>query len=174
MNYQSPSLLPPPLPGYVYEIARIGAVPQILETVAALTGLGFVAVARVTANSWTTCAMLDKLGFGLKVGDGLDVSTTLCEEVRSSASAIIIDHVAESERDRDHHTPRMYGFQSYFSIPVLRPDGSYFGTLCGLDPAPATLYAPATASTLKLFAELISRQLELEQAHALVQGETVG
>jgi signal transduction histidine kinase len=174
VNHQSTGLLPPPLPGYVHEIARIGAVPQILETVAALTGLGFVAVAHVTANSWTTCAVLDKLGFGLKVGDGLDVSTTLCEEVRSSASAIIIDHVAESECYRDHHTPRMYGFQSYFSIPLLRPDGSYFGTLCGLDPAPATLSAPATASTLKLFAELISRQLELEQAHALVQGELLG
>jgi signal transduction histidine kinase len=159
------------MPAYVREIQDIGAVGQILETVAMITGLGFVAVAHVTDHSWTTCAVLDKLGFGLKVGDGLDVTTTLCEEVRATASTIVIDHVNESARYRDHHTPRIYGFQSYFSIPIFRPDGTYFGTLCGLDPQPATLSAPATLSTLQLFAELISKQLEVERLHAVVQHE---
>jgi signal transduction histidine kinase len=156
---------------YVREIQDIGAVGQILETVAALTGLGFVAVAHVTEHSWTTCAVLDKLGFGLKIGDGLDVTTTLCEEVRETGSTIVIDHVRDSAQYRDHHTPRIYGFQSYFSIPIFRPDGAYFGTLCGLDPQPATLSAPATVSTLELFAQLISKQLEVEQLHAAVQSQ---
>jgi signal transduction histidine kinase len=159
------------LPVSVREVQKIGAVGQILETVAALTGLGFVAVAHVTDNSWTTCAVLDELGFGLKVGDGLDVTTTLCEEVRATACTIVIDHVRENDRYRDHHTPRIYGFQSYFSIPIFRPDGAYFGTLCGLDPSPAQLSAPATVSTLELFAQLISQQLEVEQAHAAVQSQ---
>jgi GAF domain-containing protein len=158
-------------PAYVQEIQAIGAVGQILETVAALTGLGFVAVAHVTDHSWTTCAVLDKLEFGLKVGDGLDVTTTLCEEVRATGSSIVIDHVLESDQYRDHHTPRIYGFQSYFSIPIFRPDGAYFGTLCGLDPQPAALSKPATLSMLQLFAELISKQLEVEHAHAAVQKE---
>ena len=39
------------LPTYVQEIQEIGAVGQILETVAAQTGLGFVAVAHVTDHS---------------------------------------------------------------------------------------------------------------------------
>jgi signal transduction histidine kinase len=159
------------VPVYVKEIQDISAVGQILETVSALTGLGFVAVAHVTDHSWTTCAVLDKLGFGLKIGDGLDVTTTLCEEVRATARTIVIDHVRENDTYRDHHTPRTYGFQSYFSIPIFRPGGAYFGTLCGLDPQPATLSAPATVSTLQLFAELISKQLEVEQAHAVVQDE---
>jgi signal transduction histidine kinase len=162
------------LPAYVREVQEIGAVGQILETVAALTGLGFVAVAHVTDNAWTTCAVLDKLDFGLKVGDGLDVATTLCEEVRATACTIVIDHVRESDQYRDHHTPRLYGFQSYFSIPIFRPDGAYFGTLCGLDPAPAHLSAPATVSTLELFAQLISQQLEAEQVHAAVQSQLLG
>lgn len=159
------------LPTYVREIQGIGAVGQILETVASLTGLGFVAVAHVTDHSWTTCAVLDKLGFGLKVGDGLDVTTTLCEEVRTNVCTIVIDNVRESEQYRDHHTPRIYGFQSYFSIPIVRPDGAYFGTLCGLGPQPAMLSAPATVSTLEFFAQLISKQLEVERVHAEVQGE---
>lgn len=144
-------------------IQSMAVVPTILETVAALTGLRFVCVARVTADSWTTCAVLDKLNFGLSVGDGLDVATTICEEVRDTRNAVVIDHVAQDERYRDHRTPRMYGFQSYFSIPLFRPDGDYFGTLCGLDPVPNELSTPKVSQTLTLFAQLISAQLECER-----------
>lgn len=143
-------------------IEKISAVPTILEAVAEMTGLGFVCIARVTSDSWHACAVLDKLHFGLKVGDALDVTTTLCEEVRDQNAAIIIDSVSDSEQYRDHHTPKMYGFQSYFSIPLYRPSGEYFGTLCGLDPAKAQLTEKTTRNTLMLFAELISRQLASE------------
>ena len=94
----------------VDEIQAISAVPKILETVAALTGLGFVCIAHVTDNAWVTCAVLDQLEFGLKPGDELDVTTTLCEEVRDTGRAVIIDNVAESEQYHAHHTPRIYGF----------------------------------------------------------------
>lgn len=154
---------------YVREIEAIGAVPKILETVASLTGVGFVAIAHVAETSWTACAVWDKLDFGLAAGDGLDVTTTLCEEVRSTRHSIVIDHVEVSEQYRAHPTPRIYGFQSYFSIPITRPDGSYFGTLCGLDPRPRMLSAPAMLSTLELFAELVSGQLETERLHAATQ-----
>ncbi len=146
----------------VDEIQAIGTVPKILETVAAMTGLGFVCIAHVTEDAWITCAVLDKLEFGLKPGDELDVTTTLCEEVRDTGRSVIIDHVAESTQYAGHHTPRIYGFQSYFSIPVFRVDGRYFGTLCGLDPKPIKLSDPVTVSTLHLFAELISKQLDAE------------
>ena len=146
----------------VDEIQAIGAVPKILETVAAMTGLGFVCIAHVADNAWVTCAVLDRLAFGLKPGDELDVTTTLCEEVRDTARSVIIDHVAESTQYAGHHTPRIYGFQSYFSIPIFRTDGRYFGTLCGLDPKPIKLSDPVTVSTLHLFAELVSKQLDAE------------
>lgn len=143
-------------------IQSISSVPTILEAVSALTGLRFVCIARVTEQSWTTCAVLDKLAFGLKVGDDLDVVTTLCDEVRETGKAVVIDHVSEDACYRDHHTPRMYGFQSYISIPVLRTDGSYFGTLCALDPLPAKLSNTATVASLTLFAQLITKHLETE------------
>jgi signal transduction histidine kinase len=146
----------------VDEIQAISAVPTILETVAAMTGLRFVCIAHVTDDSWTACAVLDKLDFGLAPGGQLDVTTTLCEEVRECGRAVIIDSVQDSEQYRAHHTPRIYGFQSYFSIPIFRTDGSYFGTLCGLDPEPARLTDRVTASTMHLFAELVSKQLETD------------
>ncbi|WP_129587726.1 ATP-binding protein [Herbaspirillum robiniae] len=158
----------------IRNIQQISSVPTILEAVAAITGLRFVCIARVTADSWTTCAVLDKLDFGLKVGDGLDVTTTLCEQVRDTRAAIIIDHVAEDATYCNHHTPRIYGFQSYISVPLFRPGGEYFGTLCGLDPNPVSLSAAATTTSIKLFAELVSRQLQSEAALLEAQDALTG
>jgi signal transduction histidine kinase len=143
-------------------IQSISSVQTILEAVAALTGLRFVCIARVTADSWTACAVLDKLDFGLKVGAGLDVTTTLCEEVRDTSRAVIIDNVSTDPKYKDHHTPRIYGFQSYISIPVFRPDGAYFGTLCGLDPLAANVSNTATVTSMSLFAQLITKHLDTE------------
>jgi len=150
-----------PIEADLATIARIESVPTILDAVSELTGLRFVCIARVTDTALHMCALLDKLSFGFKVGDSLDVKTTLCEKVREKQAAIIIDSVPDSEY-RDHHAPRMYGFQSYFSIPLYRPDGEYFGTLCGLDPEPAHLSSDAMRKTLALFAELVARQLASE------------
>lgn len=122
---------PHDLPSYVREIQRIGSVPQILDTVANLTGLRVVAVAHVSDELWTICAMRDGLELNLKVGDHLDVSATLCQQVRDSGKSIIIDHVEKSDIYRDNHVAIAFNFQSYFSIPIFRPDGAYFGTLCG-------------------------------------------
>lgn len=153
-----------PLSNDVASIQRISAVPTILETVAATTGLGFVCIARVSKDSWTTCAVLDRVGLGLRVGDGLDVTTTLCAQVRDTEKAVVIDCVSEDPTYHDHETPRIYGFQSYISVPIFRPDGQYFGTLCGLDPEPAKLSAPNILPSMTLFAQLISTQLGNEEA----------
>lgn len=157
----------------IASIQSMSSVLTILEAVAALTGLRFVCIARVTEDTWHTCAVLDQLGFGLKVGDNLDVATTLCEEVRDTHKAVVIDHVSEDPKYRDHHTPRIYGFQSYISIPVFRPDGDYFGTLCALDPQPANLSNKATIASMTLFSQLITKHLEterklVESQHALL------
>jgi len=98
-------------------IFRIEAVPTILEAVSELTGLRFVCIARVTESVLQICAVLDKLHYGFKVGDSLDVTTTLCEKVREKQAPIIIDSVQDSEY-HDHRAPKMYGFQSYFSMPL--------------------------------------------------------
>ena len=99
--------------------------------------LRFAAVARVTEDSWTACAVLDRINFGLQVGGELDVTTTLCHEIHTSHETIIISKASEDRRYCDHHTPKMYGFESYISTPVFRTDGSFFGTVCALDPRPA-------------------------------------
>ena len=53
----------------------------------------------------------------------------------------------------------MYGFQSYISVPIILADGTFFGTLCAIDPRPARLNNPQTIDTFNLFAELIGSHL---------------
>lgn len=119
-------------------VQRISAVPAILQVLSETTGLRFAAVARVTETNWTACAVFDRIEFGLKVGGELDVTTTLCSEIHASHQPIIISQVSADPDYCHHHTPQIYGFESYISVPVLRANGSFFGTLCALDPLPAT------------------------------------
>jgi len=87
------------------------------------------------------------------------VETTICNEIRDGGQAVVIDHAANDEVFCRHPTPKMYGFQSYISVPITRPDGQFFGTLCGLDPRPARLNTPETIGTFKLLADLIGFHL---------------
>jgi signal transduction histidine kinase len=87
------------------------------------------------------------------------VETTICHEIRQTGHPVIIDHVALDESFRNHHTPAMYGFQSYISVPIIRKDGTFFGTLCAIDPQPHVLETPEITGMFTLFADLISFHL---------------
>src|ERR1700733_335989 len=141
-------------------IGRIAAVPTILEVVCRTTGMGFAAVARVTEDRWVACSVRDEIAFGLEPGGELKVETTICNEIRQSFEPVVINHVAENAVYSRHPTPAMYGFQSYISMPIVLPDGTFFGTLCAIDPRPAKVENPETIGMFKLFAELIAFHLD--------------
>lgn len=141
-------------------VGAITVVPTILDVVCRLTGMGFAAVARVTSDRWIVCSVKDDIQFGLKPGGELKVETTICHEIRQCGEAVVIDHVAENPKWRSHHTPAMYGFQSYISVPIFLHDGRFFGTLCAIDPRPARLENPEIMGTFRMFADLIAFHLE--------------
>lgn len=148
--------------GDIAAVSRIDAVPKILEVVCRTTGMGFAAVARVTEDRWVACAVKDEIAFGLVPGGELEIASTICNEIRQSGEAVVIDHVAQDPLFRDHHTPAQYGFQSYISTPI-RHRGEFFGTLCAIDPRPARLKTPEVLATFEIFAELIGSQLDAQE-----------
>jgi signal transduction histidine kinase len=148
----------------IQAVARISAVPTILRVVSEITGLRFTAVARVTEATWHACAVQDRLGFGMEPGDSLEVATTICSEVRDSREPVVIEHASQEPVFCDHPTPKLYGFESYFSFPIYTAEGEYFGTLCGLDATPAKLRDEKTTDLIGLFAKMISLQLTDEDA----------
>lgn len=144
-------------------INRIEAIPSILEVVCRTTGLGFAAVARVTEHRWVACAVRDEISFGLSAGGELTVETTICDEIRNTGQLVVIDHASADDIFCDHPTPKMYGFESYISVPIMLPDGRFFGTLCAIDPKPASLRTPQIIGMFKLFADLISFHIDAQE-----------
>jgi signal transduction histidine kinase len=144
----------------VKAVQKIDSVATILDVVCRTTGMGFAAVARVTEGRWIACGVLDRIAFGLEPGGELKVETTICHEIRQSGEPVIINNVADDPVYCGHPTPAMYGFQSYISMPIVRKDGSFFGTLCAIDPKPARLKDTHIVGMFKLFAELIAAHLD--------------
>ncbi|MDQ0639399.1 signal transduction histidine kinase [Pedobacter sp. W3I1] len=144
----------------IESINKIPAVAHILEIVCRTTGMGFSAIARVTSDKWIACAIRDEINFGLDVGGELKLGTTICNEIRQHKQAVIIDHVAEDPDFAHHHTPLMYGFQSYISVPITLKNGVFFGTLCAIDPKPAKLKNPTVTGMFTMFADLIAFHLD--------------
>ena len=144
----------------VAQVGKITILPALLDVVCRTTGMGFAAVARVTDDRWIACSVKDDILFGLKPGGELKVETTICDEIRESRQAVVIDHVDEDKAYCGHPTAVMYGFQSYISVPIFRQDGRFFGTLCAIDPRPAKLSRPEVLEMFQLFTNLISFHLE--------------
>ena len=128
------------------------AVTAMLERICDITTMGFAAVARVTDTQWIACQVVDRIEFGLEAGEELALKTTICDEIRGSGRAVIIDTVSGNPDWRTHPTPMLYGFESYISFPIRLPDGTFFGTLCAIDPQPRSIGTPAIAALFERFA----------------------
>ncbi|RZA00504.1 MAG: sensor histidine kinase [Sphingobacteriaceae bacterium] len=152
--------LPASIQKDIENVSHIPVIATILEVICRTTKMGFAAVARVTDDKWVACAVRDEIAFGLVPGGELTLETTICHEIRQNHKAVIIDHVSEDEVYSCHHTPTMYGFQSYISMPIMLKNGTFFGTLCAIDPTPAKLKTTETIGMFQLFAELISFHLD--------------
>jgi signal transduction histidine kinase len=155
-------LINPEYASSVDAIARIDAVPVILKMVKNLTGMRFAAVARVTESYWVACAVDDSIEFGLKPGGELELESTICHEIRQHREPVIFGQASAHPEYSRHHTPRIYGLESYISIPIITASGEFFGTLCAIDSTPADLDDPTIAQTLTLFAQLIAMNLDTQ------------
>jgi GAF domain-containing protein len=107
----------------------------ILRDICDTTGMGFSGIARVTEHRWIACLVEDRIDFGLDPGDELKIHETICDEIRDSGEAVVFDDASDDIKWSRHPVPVIYGFKSYCSFPVYLDDGTFFGTLCAIDPA---------------------------------------
>ncbi|MBB2896343.1 GAF domain-containing protein [Pseudomonas sp. AS2.8] len=145
-------------------LTSLDSVAALLRVVCDVSGLGVATIAEVTEQRWIACAVEDRIAYGLQPGAELDLESTLCNHVRSSHDAVIISDVTQNPTYCDHPAPGLYGWKSYLSVPVFRPNGTFFGTLCAFDPQPAPQLEqrPVTA-TLDGFARLLGELLAREE-----------
>jgi len=173
MMVADPSL-PEPIAADIATIGAFDVVPTLLDTVCRITGMGFAAIARVTDDHWVACSVRDEINFGLQPGDALKLETTICHEIRQHRQSVVIPDVDADPVYATHPTPALYGLKSYISVPIVLPDGRFFGTLCAIDPKPQDLNRPEILPTFEMFARLIALQLEqADQASARARANDV-
>jgi GAF domain-containing protein len=127
----------------------------ILSDICAQTQMGFSAIARVTEKQWIACLVEDKIEFGLDPGDELKISETICDEIRDTGEAVVFDDASDDIKWSRHPVPVIYGFKSYCSFPVYLSDGSFFGTLCAIDPSPRRVSDEAIMQMFSKYAEQV-------------------
>ncbi len=173
-SFDAPGPAPSPRPDMrqreVALVAAVSGVQAMLADVGRITGMRFSAVARVTDVRWTACAVHDLLQFGLRPGQDLILESTICNEIRQKPELVVFNQASADPRYANHHTPALYGFQSYLSVPVMLDDGSMFGTVCALDPEPARM-DDAAIEQVKVIAANIGRALQSSQLRSDDQDE---
>lgn len=148
------------------DIERLAAsqlIGTILETVMLATGVRFAGIARVTAERWIACRTVDEVNFGIAEGDEIQIEATFCQSVRDTNEMVIFSDADTDPVYRDHPIANAFGIVSYASVPIYRNDGSFFGTLCAIDPASKDVSNPRSVAMLNMFAELVGRTLETEE-----------
>ena len=158
----------PELTAEAIALGRDERLRAILRDICAATGMGFAAVARVTEHRWIACQVEDRIDFGLDPGDELKIHETICDEIRASGEAVVIDDTSDDIKWSRHPVPVIYGFKSYCSFPVYLDDGSFFGTLCAIDPAPRQVTDAAIVEMFSTYAKAVGAILSevLSQAPA--------
>jgi len=140
----------------IKEIAANPAIANILDVICQTTGMGFAAVARVTEKQWIAYAVQDNIDFKLVPGDELVLKSTICYEILGHHKPVVIDDFDHDDVYLDHHTSKTYQLKSYISYPIFYKNGDFFGTLCAIDPNPATVNTTQVMTMFGLFAELIA------------------
>ncbi len=151
---------PDPLIKDFEAVKQIPIVPTMLEVVCQTTGMGFAAIARVTEARWIACCVRDEVAFGLEEGGELAIETTICNEIRDSRQPVIIENVEDDPAYSNHHTPKIYGLQSYISYPIILKNGFFFGTLCAISAKPAKLKETRVTGMFSMFSDLLSFHLQ--------------
>lgn len=146
----------------VASIGRIGAIEKILDVACRVTHASFATVARVTPNRWIAGAVRDEMGLGLTQGSEIPIHATLCDDVLRNNALVVIDQVSKNIDYCKHPTLVDMKIESYISVPIVLPDGEFFGTLCAMDRSPNRLASPEIVGMFTLFADLIAQHLDTQ------------
>jgi signal transduction histidine kinase len=140
-------------------IGRIDAVPPLLEVLCGVSGMRLAMVAHVDGKVWTVCAVKDDLHIGITPGGPLGLRTNLDLESQTSRTPVVMEQVGSDADHSAHDRQGLYQVESYVSVPIFLPNGSYFGVLCALDPKATKIGQPFILSMFKHFATIIASQL---------------
>ncbi|HEV2772353.1 MAG TPA: GAF domain-containing protein [Thermoleophilaceae bacterium] len=132
---------------------------EILDLLHGRLGFSLWLVTRVEKDQWVIEQARDE-AYGVEVGDAYRFADTYCarmvegEGPRFAPEASTVPCYAAAAIGNE------LPIAAYIGVPLLRADGSLFGTLCGIDPAPQPPAVGQELPLVELSGRLLSSLLE--------------
>jgi hypothetical protein len=119
---------------------------EILDLLHGRLGFALWLVTRVEKDQWVIEQARDE-GYGVEVGDAYRFADTYCARMVEGQGPRFAPETSAVPCYAAAAIGKELPIAAYIGVPLLRADGSLYGTLCAIDPAPQP---PAVAHELPL------------------------
>lgn len=120
-------------------------------------------VARTEGEDWIVLQAHDQ-GYGVQVGQVFPWHDSFCARMVAGLGPQVVPSVAEVAAYCEAPVAQRLTIGAYIGVPIHRADGSFFGTLCAIDPLPQPPEIRREVEFVYLMARLLVTFLEQELA----------
>ena len=147
----------PPIPSHDFETAS----RAVLAFLHQRFGFGLWMVTRTEGHDWIVLQAEDH-GYGVPPGTVFRWADSFCSEMVRGNGPRIAPDVQCVPAYLAAPIGQQVPIQAYVGVPLTQADGSLFGTLCGIDPAPQPAALVQEQSLIELLGDLLSGLLQAE------------
>jgi diguanylate cyclase len=141
------------------------ACEAVLRCLEDTVGLTSWMVTRTTGNDWIVLAARDRQ-YGIRAGQVFRWDDSMCYHMVRGAPRIAAD-ANEVPQYASAPIGRLLPIRAYIGVPLVRSDGSMFGTLCAIDPSPrdetVVRQLPLVETMARVIATMLDWDLNLQQ-----------
>ena len=136
---------------------------EVLDFLHGRLGFALWLVTRIEEDQWVIEQARDE-GYGVKAGDTFGFADTYCARMVEGQGPRFAPESADVPCYAAADIGKELPIAAYIGVPLLRADGSLFGTLCGLDPAPQGPAAGDELPLVEISGRLLSSMIEKDAA----------
>ena len=137
------------------------AAQTVLDFLHQRLSFGLWMVTRTEGDDWIVLQAEDH-GYGVKAGSVFPWADSFCSQMVLGRGPCIAPRSAEIPAYAAAPIGRQVAIGAYVGVPLRREDGSLFGTLCAIDPAPQPAAITAELPLIQLLARLLCSILEAD------------
>ncbi len=140
------------------------AAAELLDHLHEHLGFSLWLVSAVEGDDWVIKQVRDE-GYGAEPGLAFPFADTHCARMVEGLAPHIAPEVSSVPAYATAPLGKAVPIAAYVGVPLLRPDGSLYGTLCAVDPSPQPPGIVAELPLLTLGGRLLSTLLEHDAEH---------
>lgn len=124
-------------------------------------GFNLWMITRTEGDDWIVLQSEDN-GYGIKPGQVFRWADSFCSQMVQGKAPRIAPYSPAIPLYRQAAINKLVDIQAYVGQPLVKEDGSLFGTLCAIDPQPKSEMLIEEAAIFELLAQMLSYILQTE------------